>query len=77
MDIMREKNGNPVVTSPLHEITNAATEFGLSGHEVLAAMNDALCFTDIESPVSEYLDELSGMLARRILAKERQLRFGG
>jgi hypothetical protein len=74
---MREMNGDPVVASPLHEITSAATQFGLSSQEVLAAMNEALSFTGIDSPVSDYLDELSGMLARRILAKERQLRFGG
>ena len=76
MCIMREMNSDHAVTSPLHEITSAATEFGLSSDEVLSSMNETLHLTGTEVPVSEYLDGLSGMLARRILVKERQGRSG-
>ena len=72
---MREINRDKAVSSQLHEITNAATDFGLSGDEVLSAMNDALVITGTDVSVSEYLDELSGKLAGRILAKERRTGF--
>jgi hypothetical protein len=77
MNAMREMDRGQATMSPLHEITNAATEFGLSSDEILGAMNDALRLTGTDVSVTDYLDELSGTLARRILAKQRQARFSG
>jgi len=71
---MWEMDRDQMVASPLQEMTRAARDFGLTSGEVLGAMNEALCLTGTDVPVSEYLDELSGLLARRILGKER---FGG
>ena len=71
---MREMDHDQAVASPLREITTAATEFGLSSDDVLSTMDEAVHVTGTELPVSEFLDELSGMLARRILIKE-QTRF--
>ena len=71
---MREMNSNQTVASPLQELTSAAVDFGLSSDEVLAAMDEALHLTGTDVLVSEYLDGLSGLLARRILIKERDTR---
>jgi hypothetical protein len=71
---MREMNRDQMVASPLQELTSAATDFGLSSGEVLEAMDEALHLTGTDVLVSEYLDGLSGLLARRILMKERDMR---
>jgi hypothetical protein len=71
---MREMDRDQTVASPLQELTNAAIDFGLSSEEILAAMDEALHLIGTDVLVSEYLDALSGLLARRILSKERDAR---
>ena len=71
---MREMNRDQMVASPLQDLTSAAIDFGLSSDEILVAMDEALHLTGTDVLVSDYLDGLSGLLARRILMKERDAR---
>ena len=53
-------------------IVEAAREFGLRDDDVWAAMNDAALNAADDTTVSEFLDDLSMELARRILGNERR-----
>jgi hypothetical protein len=56
----------------LQAVFDGARCFGLSDEEVWRAFDDSLDETGADAPVSEYLDELTGVLARRILHKQRR-----
>ena len=64
-------DSNRADVAPLQSVFDSAKEFGLSDEEVLRTFDQAFWIVGPEGCVSEYLDELSGALARRILAKQR------
>jgi hypothetical protein len=55
----------------LQAIFEGAKSFGLSDKEAWRAVDDSLHEVGTEATVAEYLDELTGALARRILATAR------
>ena len=55
----------------LQAILGGAMRFGLSEEEAWQALDDALFEVGTDATVSEYLDELTGALARRILSTAR------
>jgi hypothetical protein len=57
----------------LQAVFDGAKRFGLSDEEVWRAFDDMLEETGAEASVAEYLDELTGELARRILCKQRRV----
>jgi len=56
----------------LQAVFDGAKRFGLSDEEVWRAFDEALDETGADVSVAEYLDELTGELARRILCKQRR-----
>jgi hypothetical protein len=56
---------------PLRAIFDGATLFGLTDEEAWSAFDVALAEVGTDASVDEYLDELTGELARRILDKQR------
>jgi len=67
---MRESD-SPSATSPLQAIFESAKCFGVSDDEFWQTVDQSFCAVDIDVTVRDYLDELSGALARRLLAKQR------
>jgi hypothetical protein len=62
----------------LQPMFESARRFGLSEDAVWTAVDDAFLAVGRDGTVSEYLDELAAVLARRILLSERQAsRSGG
>jgi hypothetical protein len=57
---------------PLQAVFDGAKRFGLSDQEVWRAFDDSLDEMGADASVAEYLDELTGELARRILHKHRR-----
>lgn len=60
--------------TPLQSVFDSARQFGLAGEEVMRTFDEALWIVGDEACMSDYLEELSAALARRILAKERAAR---
>jgi hypothetical protein len=58
----------------LQEIFEGARGFGLSDEEIWRTANDSQHWAGPEATVPEYLDELAGALAHRIVIKERRNR---
>ena len=58
--------------APLQAVFESARQFGLSHEEVLKTFDQALWTVGEDATVSEYLDALTGALARRIIAAERR-----
>jgi hypothetical protein len=56
---------------PLRSIFDGARHFGLSHTEVWQAFDDAVDEAGADATVADYLEELTGELARRILRKQR------
>jgi hypothetical protein len=56
---------------PLQAIFDGATHFGLSDAEVWQAFDDSLDEAGPDATVADYVQELTGELARRILWKQR------
>jgi hypothetical protein len=56
----------------LQAIFEGAKSFGLSEEEVWWALDDCLLQAGTEATVAEYLDALTGVLARRALSKARR-----
>jgi hypothetical protein len=56
----------------LQAVFDGAKRFGLSDEEVWRAFDESLDETGADVSVAEYLDELAGELARRILHKQRR-----
>ena len=63
---------DPAPISPLQAIFDAAKIFGLAEDEAWQAVNESLYEVGRDATVSEYLDELTGALAQRILSIQRQ-----
>ena len=64
-------DSNRAQIAPLQSVFDSARQFGLSDEEVLRTFDQALWIVGGDGCMSEYLDELNGALARRILAKQR------
>ena len=58
----------------LQEIFEGAKGFGLCDEEIWRAANESQYCAGPEATVPEYLDELAGALAHRIVIKERRTR---
>jgi hypothetical protein len=69
---MERMNPNPTTTTttPLRAVFESARH-GLGDDQILRTFDETLGVVDEDATVSEFLDELSGTLARRILAVER------
>jgi uncharacterized membrane protein YebE (DUF533 family) len=65
------------VIPPLQAMLEAARHFGLTDDEVWQTVNASLHGAGNEATVREYLDELAGALARRILSKQRRILADG
>ena len=61
----------------LQEIFEGAKGFGLRDEEIWRTVSEAQRWAGPEATVPEYLDELAGALAQRIVIKERRIRSGG
>ena len=61
----------------LQEIFEGAKGFGLRDEEIWRTVSEAQRWAGPEATVPEYLDELAGALAQRIVIKERRNRPGG
>ena len=55
----------------LQAVFDGAKRFGLTDEEVWRAFDESLDETGADASMSEYCDELTGELARRILRKQR------
>jgi hypothetical protein len=58
----------------LQEIFEGAKDFGLCDDEIWRMVNEAQHWAGPDATVPEYLDELAGALAHRIVIKERRTR---
>jgi hypothetical protein len=58
----------------LQEIFEGAKGFGLRDEEIWRTVSEAQRWAGPEATVPEYLDELAGALAERIVIKERRNR---
>jgi hypothetical protein len=61
------------VIPPLQAIFDGARDFGLTDAEVWQTVNESLCGAGGDTTVGEYIDDLVGALAARILTKQRRL----
>jgi hypothetical protein len=59
---------------PLQTIFDSAKGFGLTDDEVWRTINDSLSSADGDVTIPEYLDQLTGALAERIIIKKRNVR---
>jgi hypothetical protein len=59
-------------TPPLQAIFDGARRFGLTDAEVWRAFDESLAEAGPDATVSDYIHELTGELARRILQKHRR-----
>jgi hypothetical protein len=60
------------VTAPLQAIFRGARDFGLTHAEVWRAFDDSLDAVGADATVDEYLHELTGELAQRIVQRQRR-----
>ena len=60
----------------LQEMFEGAKGFGLSDDEIWRTINESQYWAGPEATAPEYLDELAGALAHRIVIKERRSRSG-
>jgi hypothetical protein len=65
------------VPPPLRSVFEGATAFGLTGDEVWQTFDESLSWVGAEATVAEFLEEVNGALAFRILAKQRRLPMPG
>jgi hypothetical protein len=65
---------NPPV--PLQTLFESAKGFGLSEEEIWRIFNESQYWAGPDATIPEYLDEISGALAQRIVIKERRTRSG-
>jgi hypothetical protein len=59
-------------TPPVQAVFDCAKQFGLTDGEVLRAINECLSEVGGDDSVAEFLDQLTGALARTILHKEQR-----
>jgi hypothetical protein len=65
-------HSDSMAAAPVQAVFASARQFGLDDDEVLRTFDQTLWTVGEDATMSEYLDELSGTLAKRILAKERR-----
>jgi hypothetical protein len=65
------------VIPPLQAMLEAARQFGLTHDEVWQTVDASLHGAGNDATIGEYLDELAGALARRILSKQRRIPADG
>jgi hypothetical protein len=68
---MERMDFNSTTTAPLGAVFESARQFGLSDDQILRTLDETLGAVGEDATVADYLDELSGSLARRILAAQR------
>jgi hypothetical protein len=68
---MREMYSDDIPMAGFQAILEGARGFGLSEDEAWRALDDVLLAVGTEATLSEYLDELPGALARRIVSTAR------
>jgi hypothetical protein len=71
-DGFEEIEGDGFAMPHLRPMFDGAKRFGLTDDEIWQTVDDCLLQVGGEATVSEYLGELSGALARHILAKQRR-----
>ena len=71
---MERMDSNRATVAPIQAVFESARQFGLDEGAVMETFDQALWIVGEDATVADYLDELSGALARRILAQERQNR---
>jgi hypothetical protein len=71
---MAEMDYEYPVAPTLQEIFEGAKGFGLSDDEIWRTVNKSQYLAGPDATVPEYLDELAGALAHRIVIKERRTR---
>jgi ABC-type nitrate/sulfonate/bicarbonate transport system ATPase subunit len=69
---MRDMYSDDTPMAGLQAIFEGAKSFGLSEEDFWRTVDDSLHEVGMDATVSEYLDELTGAMARRILATARQ-----
>jgi hypothetical protein len=69
---MREMHSDDTPVTGLQAIFEGAKSFGLSDEAAWRTVDDVLIDVGTDATVSEYLHELTGALAREILATARQ-----
>ena len=75
---MERMDSNSKTATPLTAVFESARQFGLSDKDVLRTFDETLWTVGEDATMSEFLEELSGTLARSILARERdRSRRGG
>jgi hypothetical protein len=74
MSSMADMDPDSSAVPPLHAIFDGARLFGLSDDEVWQTVDHSLHRVGGDATVAEYLDELTGALAQRILSKQRRVR---
>jgi hypothetical protein len=62
-----------IATPSLEAIFDGARHFGLIDREIWRTVDECLEAMGQDATVAEYIDELTGSLARRILAKQRRV----
>jgi hypothetical protein len=70
---MTEMNGHHISLPRLQAMFAAAEQFGLNEEDLRQAADLTLTAIGDDATVPEYFDELAGALARRILAKQRNI----
>ena len=71
---MAEMEFDHLAAPTLQEIFEGAKDFGLCDEEIWRAANESQYCAGPDATVPEYLDELAGALAYRIVIKERRSR---
>jgi hypothetical protein len=69
---MERIHSNFAAATPVQAVFNSARQFGLSDDDVLRTFDETLREVGEDATISEYLDELSGTLAKSILVRERE-----
>ncbi|MGH2742788.1 MAG: hypothetical protein ACRDN8_09940 [Thermoleophilaceae bacterium] len=60
---------------PLEAMVDGARHFGLTDGEILEAVDESVYEVGTDATVTELLDELTGALARAIVAKQQRTLF--
>ena len=68
---MERMDFDRAMITPLQSVFNSARSFGLTVEEVIRTFDQAFWMVGEDGCVADYLEELNGALARRILTKQR------
>lgn len=69
---MERMHSGSAAATPVQSVFASARQFGLSHEDVLRTFDETLWLVGEDATISDYLDELSGTLAKRILVRERE-----